>query len=284
MFRERTLLKPFSRAPRKRVQAATDESSFRGAGSATFLCNICESECSTPLESLSRETVSCAGCGSTPRFRAVVSVLAQELFGRQLSLPRFPINKQIQGIGLSDWGGYAGPMAEKLSYANSFLDRKPVVDVTLPQPAHAESCDFVIASEVFEHVAPPVEQALRHVHEMLKPGGFMLLTVPFTLGSKTLEHFPNLAEYEVLDFKGERILVNLTKSGKLEVFENLVFHGGTGLTLEMRLFCKDGLLASLAAAGFAGAQIVSGAREFGACWPEPWSLPVVARRASPGSL
>lgn len=272
-------MKPLARVSRKRVLSLDGHHAER-AGSTTFLCNICGSECTTPLESLSRETISCAGCGSTPRFRAVVSVLSHELFGRQLTLSAFPRRKQVRGIGLSDWEGYARPLAKKLSYTNTFLNRKPLLDVTSPQPSHAASCDFMIASEVFEHVAPPVEKALGNVHDMLKPGGFLLLTVPFTLGSKTREHFPNLDEYQLVDFKGEKVLVNRTASGKLEVFNNLVFHLGTGLTLEMRLFCKDGLMRVLAESGFAEAKVVLGDGEFGACWPEPWSLPVVARRTA----
>ena len=209
----------------------------------------------------------------------MVSVLSEELFGKQLSLHEFPTRRDLKGLGMSDWGGYASALAKRFSYTNTFLERAPRLDITQP-PDRTGELDFVVASDVFEHVAPPVEKALRHVGEMLNPGGFLLLTVPYTLGVRTKEHFPELFDYEILNFKGNPVLVNRTASGRLEVFDDLVFHGGEGLTLEMRMFCRDGLFRSLAEAGFSGIKVAAGAREFGACWPEPWSLPIVARKGA----
>ena len=49
------------------------------------------------------------------------------------------------------------------------------------------------------------------------------------------EHFPDLFEFQIVEFGQDRVLVNRTRSGSYQVFDNLVFHGGPGFTLEMRV-------------------------------------------------
>lgn len=62
-----------------------------------------------------------------------------------------------------------------------------------------------------------------------------------------------------------------------ESFSNLVFHGGPGRTLEMRLFSQAGLMQQFAAAGFGSYRIASEpCPAHGTVWPEPWSVPIVA--------
>ena len=243
-----------------------------------FRCNICDSKIKMPLEELDREVISCKSCRSTPRFRSVISVLSSELFGRPLSMKDFPHRPDLRGIGFSDWHEYANRLARKFNYTNTFLDRDPILDISRPQPQLAGTCDFVIASEVFEHVIPPVERAFGYLLDILKPGGLFVLTVPFSLEPSTKEHFPSLAEFELAKFKDQHVLINRNHAGQLEIFENLVFHGGDGLVLEMRVFSKDELLSTLGSAGFVDARVMPGAEEFGAVWPEPWSLPIVARK------
>jgi len=72
-----------------------------------FHCNICGSVRHSNLQKLGRETVTCSSCGSTVRFRSIIHILSIELFGKSLTLPEFPYDKQISGIGMSDWIGYA---------------------------------------------------------------------------------------------------------------------------------------------------------------------------------
>lgn len=45
-------------------------------------------------------------------------------------------------------------------------------------PVGSETCDGVLCSQVFEHVFTP-EKFLAEVHRVLKPGGVLVLTVPF---------------------------------------------------------------------------------------------------------
>jgi SAM-dependent methyltransferase len=147
--------------------------------------------------------------------------------------------------------------------------------------ALAGSCDFVVSLDVLEHVAPPWSLALVHLRELLKPGGVLVLTVPMLPDGSTIEHFPDLAEYEIVTRGAERVLVNRTRAGEVQVFEDLVFHGGPGATLEMRICSLPDVLADLRGAGFVDVRPFDRpVPEYGIVWTST-EWPIVAR--APGS-
>src|SRR5215469_5867916 len=154
-----------------------------------FTCNICGTECSQSRQELGREIENCAACGSTVRLRALIALMSREMFGVLLSLPEFPVLKGIRGIGMSDAPGLADRLAEKFDYTNTFYHQAPVFDVTRPDDRDRGRYDFILSSEVMEHVPPPVERAFATLFQMLKPDGLLLLTTPYTLDGKTREHF-----------------------------------------------------------------------------------------------
>lgn len=252
--------------------------SRRVPGALIYRCNICGSQCQTPMMELARETPSCTVCGSTPRYRAMIRALSEELFGKSLALPDFPIRRDLAGLGLSDWDGYAGRLAQKFSYINTFLHQPPFLDITTGDSARRESLDFLISSEVFEHVAPPVSAAFCNARELLRPAGVLILSVPYTLAQDTTEHFPNLYRYNIKMKTGRQVLENVDRSGKREEYDQLIFHEGHGVSLEMRVFSENSLLEQLRSAGFDSVKIY---REpdyaHGVFWKESWSLPMAAR-------
>ena len=130
-----------------------------------------------------------------------------------------------------------------------------------------------------EHVAPPVEKAFANAFKLLKPGGVFVLTVPYGTQTETVEHFPELHDFKIWSENSTYYLENVTKAGQVQRFNNLIFHGGPGTTLEMRVFAERALLRHLTDAGF---EAVTVHREpdlsHGIWWPEPWSLPISARR------
>ena len=238
-----------------------------------FTCNICNSPCSA--ETLDREIPSCRKCRSNVRFRWAVQALSMELFGRVLPLKEFPRSRQIRGIGLSDWGPIAKILAKRFDYKNTFFHREPRLDIMNP-PAGAGSYDFIIATEVFEHVPPPVQTAFDNLARLLKPGGFAVFSSPWESTGDTHEHFPELFDWEVVKFHGDYVLVNRTRDGRLEAFDNLVFHDGPGETLEIRVFSKDGLIANCKAAGFEIAMAENNPAH-GIVWDD-WSRGFVLRK------
>ena len=249
-------------------------------GMLCFLCNVCGEKCLINGEELRREQASCLGCNSSPRTRAIIRVLSLELFGKNLPLPYFPTRKDLRGLGTSDSEHYAVPLAQKFDYQNTYLHREPFLDLSARTPVSLiDSNDFVISSEVFEHIPPPVSRAFENVWKMLKPGGVLVLTVPYSTQAETVEHFPELNEFSIVEKDGSFVLRNKTKAGVVQEFNDLVFHEGPGSTLEMRVFAENALIQHLKDTGFADIKVHRTADlVHGICWPEPWSLPISARK------
>ena len=208
-----------------------------------------------------------------------MALLSREVFGIELALPEFPVMKSVQGIGMSDSPELAARLAEKFDYTNTFYHQAPFFDVTKPNPGDEGRYDFILSSEVMEHIPPPVERGFEMLCRLLQPDGLLLLTTPYTIDGKTKEHFPDLHEYALASPGGHTVLVNRRKDGTIETFDNLMFHGGPGSTLEMRVFAEESLREVLAGAGFREIHIASeNSPAFGVDHVETWSLPIAARK------
>lgn len=243
-----------------------------------FRCNICGRMTKALLSKLTREDVTCR-CGSTVRLRALVHVLSLGLFGESHTIPDMPFRPDLVGVDMSGARILADRLAERIGYTNTFLHKPPFLDIVAPPKEWLSHCDFVISSDVFEHVGPPVSRAFENTLRLLKPGGILVLTVPYAPQGGTIEHFPELHRYHIEKRDGKRVLVNVTADGGVQEFEHLVFHGGDGETLEMRVFSESGVLRELECAGFTDIHIHrESCPQFGIAWPQEWSLPISARR------
>ena len=245
-----------------------------------FYCNICGKPSLTDVRRLEREVATCQACNSNARMRAVIQVLSKELFHENLLLPDFPTRREIRGLGMTDWEGYAVKLAEKFDYQNTYYHTEPRLDITAASIASEFiGQDFMISSDVFEHVAPPVSRAFENVRKMLKPGGVFILTVPYGTQGETAEHFPELNEFSIVERDGLFVLRNKTRTGVVQEFKDLVFHGGPGATLEMRVFSETALIQHLKDAGFTDIKVHRPADlVHGIWWPEPWAFPMSARK------
>ena len=242
----------------------------------TYRCNICRQECRAPISGLGREVPSCSRCGSTVRMRAVIHLLTSELFGESCSLPELPVDKSKRGLGLSDWPGYARRLARRLDYTNTFLEKRPRLNILWPPERLLGTADFLISSDVFDHVAPPVQAAFDSACRLLKPGGVLILTVPYHNNEQTTEHFPDLSELQVHDWMANPLLIDWSHDGWQKVLD-----GELRSMDKKRIFCKRDLLDRLQRAGFVDVRVLGDDyRPFGIVWPESWSLPIVARRAA----
>lgn len=250
-----------------------------GRDCINFTCNICATAVrGCPIDTIDREVPSCPQCGSTVRFRSIACLLSKAIYGRAMPVSKFEKRPNVAVVGLSDWHILADMLPSKFRFTNTFIHQEPRLDITAPH-GHEAAADVLISSEVFEHVAPPVQRAFDGAFRVLKPGGRLILTVPYSLDETTVEHFPDLHEYRVVDLEGMRVLVNRDRKGNLSVRSGLVFHGGQGDTLEMRLFCEGAIIRHLSEAGFIGADVMrEDVPEFGILHRHPWSLPIVAHR------
>ncbi len=246
----------------------------------TFTCNVCGAlNLEVPRAAFGREDPSCKGCLSSVRMRGVIHHLSLGLHGVSLPIHAFPPRRDLLGVGLSDWLGYAPRLAEKLGYTNTFYHQEPFLDVVDPPENLLASNDFLISTDVFEHVPPPVKRAFAGSLKLLKPGGLFVLTVPFTDVADTVEHFPDLNEFKVVELAGNYVLVNRDVQGKLSARDGLVFHGGPGDTLEMRIFSRQATIMELERVGFVDIVVHhEHVPEWGIVPPHHHGLPITARR------
>jgi hypothetical protein len=241
-----------------------------------FTCNICGTPSACPATDLKRESPSCHGCKSTVRARSIVHLLSMALFGHSLILRDFPVRKDIIGVGLSDWPGYANLLAQKFCYSNTYYHCDPFLDITNPSGQYA-NCDFLISTEVFEHVHPPVQAAFDGARKVLRRGGALILTVPFTNDETTVEHFEEFEEFKLVRLESKDVVVGRRADGTTGIRSDLVFHGGPGETLELRVFCRKDIEERLYRAGFTSVKVMQHTcPEWGIVHENPWSLPIIA--------
>ena len=278
--RTRRILRTFSLGIAYKVRSLVSSETF-----LRFRCNICGFPNFTPLDLVSaREEASCIFCGSTLRWRTVVHVLSTELFGASLVLVDFPRQVNLKGLGLSDWGGYAEELSKKMNYTNTFFNAEPGLDLKQVDPNLYGSFDFVIASDVFEHVKPPVALAFANVRRILNDNGVLIFSVPYKKQGDTEEHFSgdngHLAALEPESLLSEERHQDSNPTHR--------FHGGQGFTLEMRLFSEPSLRSFLSDAGFRDIKFCPyDCPEFGILSREDYSLVIAARPtqiATGGSL
>lgn len=155
---------------------------------------------------------------------------------------------------------------------------RPILDITAVQGFEHSRNDFVMSIDVFEHVPPPVYRAFEGAASLLKSGGILVLSVPYTLEEKTVEHFPDLFDYRIAEHGGVKYLINKRRDGRLEMFDELSFHGGAGMTLEMRLFARADIERLLGDAGFHDVRIIDNVPEYGIIYDNECSHTFLARR------
>jgi hypothetical protein len=194
----------------------------------------------------------CTQCGSSARVRGIVyAVQRYVLRDTETPLREAAQQKRFRGVGMSDWVGYASELERIFDYTNTFYHQEPSLDVTnLESVRKYRDLNFVVSSDVLEHIVAPVSEALKNIRGMIRDDGLLILTAPYVEGYESIEHFPHLHDFKIVSTDGGYVLENKTANGVEERFEHLVFHGGPGSTLEMRMFGEGDLLNLLEHAGF----------------------------------
>ena len=213
----------------------------------------------------------------------MVHLVSEHLFERAIPVPAWPERRDVEIIGIRDPAFFESLFASKVTYTNTRFDPAsgvdaPFVDLTDPADAFRARADVAICCDVLEHVAPPVQRAFDGLFEILRPGGLLVLTVPYTF-DRTVEHFPDLAHWSLEARENDVVLVNTTRDGRQEIFRDLHFRTLGVKALEMRLFGLADLKRHLRDAGFVDVRVFDEDHlEYGIGFPVRWSLPITARR------
>jgi SAM-dependent methyltransferase len=245
-----------------------------------FRCNLCGAHNSSgnPLMK-HRELLNCVACQSSARFRGIVHAIQRELLGNQPgAVFRSTIERRdITGIGFSDSDIYGAELARIFSYTNTFYHTDPLLDIMKAESvANYQPVDFVVCSDVLEHVPPPAITAFNNLRRLVRPDGVLILTVPYLEGYETIEHYPHLYKWKTVELgDGHHAVVNLRRGDisrpdrvpYIECFPRPEYHGGPGEILEMRLFGEGDLCARLAYAGFLSVEAIeANLPEIGYVW------------------
>ena len=197
----------------------------------TFTCNVCGAGCVFgAAHYIDPELPSCERCASNVRIRWLVHRLSLELFGRGIPLSQFPTAKSIKGIGLTDPPAIATILEERLNYRNTYFHGEPRLDIRC-DPSPIGELDFLIASEVFEHIEPPVMRAFMNAARLLKPSGVLLFTAPWLWDGNAVEKLPDLHDWKLEQRENQWIIVNRKANGEIEQFRDLALDGGAGCSL-----------------------------------------------------
>jgi DNA-directed RNA polymerase subunit RPC12/RpoP/SAM-dependent methyltransferase len=219
-----------------------------------YTCNLCGKE-SAVVRDFHREGGACQHCGSNIRFRALMFALSHHFYDKPIPLANFSPNRNQKAMGLSDAPHYADKLKNLFDYTNYFYHTEPFLDICNIENMVLGSYDLLISSDVYEHVSPPRHVAFVNSWQLLKPDGLMLLTVPYTMLSRTVEHFPDLNQFGIIRDQQGILLVNQRKDQSIDVYDRLTWHGGEGSTLEMRVYSEADLLQIIADAGFKNIKV-----------------------------
>jgi len=212
-------------------------------------CNLCEIGSLIDLISLHREIPSCGNCGSTVRQRTIAYLVAH-------TVKEFPKWKKAHIVGLSDHSLLSSYLAElpNVKYQNTFFDENPILDISNPPREFRNNIDILINSDVLEHVMFPISKSLVGALKVLRKGGTMILTVPYSLRGPSVEHFPWMTNYTVdIEVDPARV-IGFDEHGESTILPEPVFHGGPGNTLEMRQLSLPVIVDELKKAGFSRIQ------------------------------
>ena len=213
-------------------------------------CPICAKSYTMNANWNAREGHLCGACTASGRSQAIAYMLSKYVFKNDVPLAKQKKRNDIKVIGLSDGQVYAKPLSKVCDYTNSFYHQEPYLDITDPPEHYLNQFDGLISADVFEHVFKHPCHAFRGANKILKPGGHLVLTVPFVNQGDHKEHYPGMVGYESKEVGGKWVAEIEYANGYIERDEKPKFHGGPGKTLEVRLFNRVRLIEELQWAGF----------------------------------
>ena len=165
-------------------------------------------------------------------------------------LPDIPTDWSRSGVGFDDHPSIFSRYPARWDFVNTRLHRFPELDLLRPTDSAISAFEFALCSDVLEHVQQPHRRGLEGLLKILRPSGFAVISVPISGSSETIEHFPGLKSFKILEDKS---LEWTDETGTRHHERDPQFHGGDGLTVEFRIFSAEGMIADLIEVGFESA-------------------------------
>jgi hypothetical protein len=186
-------------------------------------------------------------------------------------------------IGMSDWDTLANSLSARddVEYTNTFYHCAPYIDICEVPPYLREVAHIVICSDVIEHVPYPVENAIVGLSNVIKTGGYLVLSVPYDFRDFTTEHYSDLTNLTVVDVGSEFVVVGRNATNEVQTRANPVFHGGPGTTLEMRFMAWNHVLGATASAGLELVTLAPELEEDGLIWLHDFGRTALFRKTPP---
>ena len=220
------------------------------------VCPVCSGHISALYTEPTREKIICQFCRATGRDAAIANLIANLLGKIDIPLTKLNINKQIYIGNLSGSNNLFNVISQKFSYINTYYHKEPKFDLLNPDVKYESKFDILINSEVLEHIVGDTIKALQGALFSIKPGGWMIFSVPFISNGPDIEHYPGLVSYEEIPSKNTKRSAKLYfDDGRVEIDTKAVFHGGSGSTLEIRLYNRTRVIFELLKAGFESISI-----------------------------
>ena len=215
----------------------------------TGRCNICGwSDRFLRLER-GREGTVCRNCGSSSRNRAVAWVLGRVL-GEDQAVFRWKYRTSMPMLESSARGALAMYFRKKFDYYGTEYDPKKIAAGNQPrdyadfQKLHYadHTFDFVVASDVLKRIRRDTD-AMREVQRVLKPGGHLILTVPYDHDrAQTLERVDTSGPYREYG----RDLIDLMRAASFNVERVEVERPDFGITPQSVFVARKGQPVALA--------------------------------------
>lgn len=220
------------------------------------------------------------------RYRAICYILTKELYGDVKIIKELECNKDISGIGIteSEWSKI---LENAFNYTNTYVCKDPYFNIYDNNNIDKfNNLDFIVISDTFKHISPypGILDAFKNLYKMLKPGGVVIFSEPYSLSAHK-EHYPTLYDYEFVNIDNKYTIHNNTIYGDIETFDNLKFHGKPPHTIEMRVFSKNSIKYFFEQSGFIDItfhKITKDMNKYGIYFSKNnninWSLIVSARK------
>ncbi|MDQ7054474.1 MAG: methyltransferase domain-containing protein [candidate division KSB1 bacterium] len=201
-------------------------------------CNICGHQGPFIRPEGLKEGYQCTNCSASSRNRLVMLVLGMLLGYGDRPVHTWPGDRSIRILEPCPRGPQVAFLKDKFDYVMPEYDAEKIAAGADPREFadvqqlafENASFDYVIASDIFEHVREDVK-GFQEIFRILKPGGTFLLTVPY-------------------DHARETTLDRVKVEGEKDIpLVEPRYAGGGGVTLDYREYGRD-LLQKLRDVGF----------------------------------